>query len=145
MQLNLNRKLWETMLQHVSSGSPLEACGLLAGKEGLVEEVIPIANQSQSQVRFRMDPVEQLKAFNRIEAAGLDLLGIYHSHPSGQATLSATDIAEAAYPVVQVVWSRSVPQTSEAGLHPEGDWQARGFWIESGNLTEVTLQIIENE
>lgn len=120
------------MLLYVDSHVPLEACGLLAGTDNRVEKVIGIPNQAQSPVRFVMDPYEQLKAFDWIEANGLDLLGIFHSHPAGPETASATDIVEAAYEVVHVIWSRI-----------EDRWQARGFWIENGWASEVSLRIIE--
>ena len=120
------------MLQHVDSHIPLEACGLLAGTDNRVEKVIEVRNQAQSPVRFVMDPYEQLKAFDWIESNGLDLLGIFHSHPAGPETASTTDIAEAAYEVVHVIWSRI-----------EDRWQVRGFWIENGEAIEVTLRIIE--
>jgi [CysO sulfur-carrier protein]-S-L-cysteine hydrolase len=131
-QLTLNREHWQQMLHHVDSHIPLEACGLLAGTDNRVKKVIEVRNQAQSPVRFVMDPYEQLKAFDWIESNGLDLLGIFHSHPAGPETASVTDIAEAAYEVVHVIWSRI-----------EDRWQARGFWIENGEAIEVTLRIIE--
>jgi proteasome lid subunit RPN8/RPN11 len=92
--------------------------------------MIGVLNQAQSEVRFVMDPYEQLHAFDWIEANGLDLVGIFHSHPTGPETASATDIAEAAYCVVHLI------------LAPrDGQWQARGFWIEAGTAREVALQI----
>lgn len=120
------------MLNHVYQNAPLEACGLLAGKNDRVGKVILIRNQAQSPVRFVMDPYEQLQAFEWIDSSGLDLLGIFHSHPAGPETTSATDIAEAAYEVIHLIWSPI-----------QGHWQARGFWIENGTATEVPLQIVE--
>ena len=128
--LIFSRQHWHEMLEHVDRQAPLEACGLLAGKEEHVEKVILVPNQAQSPMRFVMDPYAQLQAFDWIEAQGFDLLGIFHSHPQGPETASATDIAEAAYEVVHLIWSRK-----------EADWQVRGFWIENGRLTEVALQI----
>jgi proteasome lid subunit RPN8/RPN11 len=116
----------------MSWASPLEACGLLAGKNDEVEKVLLVRNQAQSAVRFVMEPYEQLEAFDWIDSNGLDLLGIFHSHPAGPETASATDIKEAAYEVVHVIWSRD-----------QGHWQARGFWIENGTVSEVSLQIFE--
>jgi proteasome lid subunit RPN8/RPN11 len=110
---------------------PLEACGLMAGKNDRVEKILFVENQAKSPVRFVMNPYDQLKAFDWIDANGLDLLGIFHSHPAGPETASPTDIAEAAYEVVHVICSRNNDQ-----------WKLRGFWIENGNATEVTLQII---
>lgn len=131
-QLIMKREHWREMLQHVENHIPLEACGLLAGMNNHVEKVIRVRNQIQSPVRFVMDPLEQLEAFDWIESSGLDLLGIFHSHPAGPETASARDIAEAAYEVVHIIWSRVANR-----------WQARGFWIENGESFEVKLQIIE--
>ena len=130
--LTLSKAHWQEMLEHVDRQVPLEACGLLAGKNNRVEKVILIQNQAQSPVRFVMDPYQQLEAFNWIESNGLELLGIFHSHPAGPGTVSTTDIAEAAYEVIHLIWFRN-----------QHHWQARGFWIENGRATEVPLQIIE--
>jgi proteasome lid subunit RPN8/RPN11 len=131
-RLIISRKHWQEMQEYVDTQVPLEACGLLAGKRDRVEKVILVRNQAQSAVRFVMEPHEQLQAFNWIESNGLNLLGIFHSHPTGPATVSPTDIVEAAYEVVHLVWSRT-----QAG------WLARGFWIENGSATEVKLKIVD--
>ena len=128
----LSKRQWQDMGDHVARQVPLEACGLLAGKNDRVEEVIFVRNRAQSPERFVMDPYEQLNAFDWLESNGLDLLGIFHSHPNGPETLSATDVAEAAYEVVHLVWS----------LHGE-IWGLRGFWIENGQVFEVSLLIEE--
>ena len=121
------------MQRHVAEQYPLEACGLLAGKNGSVKAVLRVRNAAQSPVKFRMDPQEQYNAFMWIEAEGLNLVGIYHSHPSGPETVSPTDIDEAAYDVVHVIW-----------FHSGEDWSARGFWIEGKRVTELSLQVLEN-
>jgi proteasome lid subunit RPN8/RPN11 len=131
-KLILHKDHWQEMLEHVDRQAPLEACGLLAGRNGRVEKVLLVPNQAQSPVRFVMEPYEQLEAFNWIDSHGLELLGIFHSHPSGPETASVTDIEEAAYEVVYMIWSRN-----------QGSWQARGFWIENGSVSDVTLQISE--
>jgi len=131
-QLTISKKHWQEMLDYVEQNTPLESCGLLAGKNDRVEKVILVRNQAQSPARFVMDPYDQLKAFDWIESNELDLLGIFHSHPAGPETVSITDIAEAAYEVVHLIWSRN-----------QGHWKARGFWIENGSATEVPLQIVE--
>ena len=129
--LTLTEKQYQKIILYVDSQVPLEACGLLAGHGSKVETVLEVKNQAQSPVRFVMDPIEQLNAFEWIESNGLDLIGIFHSHPTGPETVSPTDIAEAAYAVVHVILARA-----------EGTWRARGFWIEGGAYSEVTLQVI---
>jgi proteasome lid subunit RPN8/RPN11 len=129
--LTLTKEQLQKMISHVDLHAPLEACGILAGLNSKVESVLEMTNQAQSAVRFVMAPSEQLKAFEWIESNGLDLIGIFHSHPAGPETVSPTDIAEAAYEVVHVILARV-----------EGAWRARGFWIEDGAASEVELQIV---
>jgi proteasome lid subunit RPN8/RPN11 len=129
--LTLTKEQLQKMISHVHSHLPLEACGLLAGRDSKVESVLEVTNQAQSEVRYVMDPIEQLNAFEWIDANGLELLGIFHSHPTGPETVSPTDMAQAAYAVVYII------------LAPADDvWHARGFWMENGTYTEVALQVL---
>ena len=130
--LELSQSLIDEMVAYVDQHAPLEACGLLAGKAARAEKMLGVLNQAQSPVRFVMDPYKQLHAFDWIESNGLDLVGIFHSHPTGPETASPTDILEAAYAVVHVILSYTGAQ-----------WQARGFWIADGKASEVTLQVTE--
>ena len=82
-----------------------------------------------------MEPIEQVRALHWMDTNSLDLLAIFHSHPTGPEVLSETDIAEAAYEVVQIIWS--------ASNLPKEAWQARGFWIENGRLYNVELEITD--
>ena len=131
-QLIISKEYLDEMFAHVESQTPLEACGLLAGKNEQVEKMLFVRNQAQSPVRFVMDAYEQLRAFEWIDSHGLDLLGIFHSHPAGPETVSATDIAEAAYEVVHVICSKM-----------DGKWTARGFWIENGQSFEIPLLLTD--
>jgi len=129
-RLTLGSTHLERMLRQAAAEAPLEACGLLAGKDEQVQKVFPMRNAARSPVRFRLDPQEQFDLFNAMEERNLELLGIYHSHPNGPPRPSRTDIAEAAYPVVNLILSPL-----------QGQWQVRGFWIESGRVVEVPLEI----
>ena len=75
--LKLNNDLLQEMINYVDQRMPLEACGLLAGKEDRAEKMIGVLNQAQSPVRFVMDPLQQLGAFESIESEQMDLLAIY--------------------------------------------------------------------
>lgn len=134
-RLELSASHLEAMRAHVQACEPLEACGLLLGRAVAVARVIPVGNAARSRSRFRMEPAEQVRAFQTMEEQGLDLLGIFHSHPANDKDEAAqldepseTDVREAAYPVVHVIWSRRL-----------GEWRARGFWIEDGRVSEVQL------
>ena len=132
--LSITPGAWQGMRRQVSRLAPLEACGLLAGLNRRVELRIGVSNADQSPVRFHMEPLQQWRAFQRIESSGLELLSIYHSHPNGPDRPSPTDIAEAMYPVMQIIWYRN-----------EGKWRARGFRIEAGEVREVALEVVGNE
>lgn len=129
-RISIPLALWQEMEHHVRAEAPLEACGLIAGHGNRAGIIYPVANTLKSPVRFRMDPYEQLQAFERIEEAGLDLVAIYHSHPTGPETPSPTDIDELRYDVPYLIWS---PR--------KGAWQARAFRLDKGNAAELGLEL----
>jgi proteasome lid subunit RPN8/RPN11 len=115
----------------IQQHTPEEACGLLAGLGSQVIMVLPITNELHSPIRYRMSAREQLDAFEQIDLAGLELLGIYHSHPNGPNGPSATDIAEAFYPeALYLIWSAQ-----------DRTWGCRAFRIQEGQVREVSLSV----
>lgn len=130
-ELSIPADIWKQMRRHVNRVAPLEACGLLAGKDREVSIRRGIRNDERSPVRFQMNPKEQLKAFNHFEDLGVDLLAIYHSHPSGPIHPSPNDIQQAAYAVVYIIWS----------LQDE-EWNTNGYWIESDQVSTVRLRVV---
>ena len=106
LPLILPRALLDEMLAHVSGLWPEEACGLVGGREGRAARLYPVENTRHSPVVFEMEPIQQIKAMLAMEAEGLELIAIYHSHPDGPARPSATDVANAYYPdAVQLIIS----------------------------------------
>ena len=123
------------MHDHVLSCLPEEACGLLAGRDGLVTLVLPIENAAHSPVRYRMEPRAQVGELLSIEALGLDLLGIYHSHPNGPAVPSATDQAEVYDPeTLALIWCSG-----------SRGWSAWAFALRGDPPAEVTLEVLPAE
>ena len=81
---------------HALGESPREACGLLAGQGDLVSLALPMRNAASSpETDFALDPKEQIRALKRIDARGLEWLGVYHSHPESAPMPSQSDIAGA--------------------------------------------------
>jgi proteasome lid subunit RPN8/RPN11 len=79
-----------------------------------------------------MDPVQQIKAMLAMEAEGLELIAIYHSHPDGPARPSPTDVALAYYPdTVQLIIS----------LSDRARPSVRGFTIVDGVVAEVGWEL----
>lgn len=96
--LELSKEQAALLIAHAEQEAPNECCGLLAGRNGRVERVYRGTNVDHSPYTYLMDPKEQLAAFKDMEAAGLDLLAIYHSHTHTPAYPSKTDVAKAHYP-----------------------------------------------
>lgn len=123
------------MHDDVLARAPEEACGLLAGRGNHAQLVIPITNILHDPYRFRMDPHEELDAFQLADKQGLEIIAIYHSHPGGIYQPSPTDLAELTFPgIVYLIWYQEM-----------GDWQCRAYFMpsESGAF-EIPLVISTN-
>ncbi|MDR2354015.1 MAG: M67 family metallopeptidase [Deltaproteobacteria bacterium] len=83
---------------------PFECCGLILGKlEGFngnrkCHKIIPLNNTREGEDklrRFVIEPLDFLRAEKTALAAGLEVLGIYHSHPDHPAYPSQYDLENA--------------------------------------------------
>jgi proteasome lid subunit RPN8/RPN11 len=85
------------VVAHAREAVPGECCGMLIGTfDGIVAAVRAI-NRADSLSRFLVDPADHIRARREARAAGLDVVGFYHSHPHSDARPSPTDLAEASY------------------------------------------------
>jgi len=95
MKLKIKHRYFESIEKHALKVFPLECCGLLIGKMGKgifeVKEVVQAENVHKSEVSFEADAELVYRALDAAEAKGLDLIGIYHSHPNMRAYVSAVD------------------------------------------------------
>lgn len=96
--LRIDHTAYLIMLAHCQAHYPLEACGFLAGRAGLLTAVYLIDNTLASPVRFEMDAAQQLGAMLHRDELGLSDMVIFHSHPHGPSRPSATDRRLAFYP-----------------------------------------------
>jgi len=93
--IELDRGFYEEIVAQARAEIPNEACGLIAGKEGVPVRLYPIRNADESPTTYRFDPKEQYRAMTEIEDEGLEIYAIYHSHTQTEAFPSATDRARA--------------------------------------------------
>ncbi len=95
------------LLAQARAAVPREACGLLLGRRqdgvAVVERVHAARNIAADPARFEADPLDHLAAQREARAAGLEVLGAWHSHAEGPATPSASDAREALPGWVQVI------------------------------------------
>lgn len=132
--MHLPLVLYEQMLAHASSCAPQEACGLVGGRGDRAERFFPTSNGADDPVRRYDIPARELiRVMREIDAAGLELLAIFHSHPATEAYPSATDIRLAYYPdAFYLIMSLADPERPVL----------RAFRIIDGAVGESPLQIV---
>jgi proteasome lid subunit RPN8/RPN11 len=96
-RVQLPRRTYLEMLAHVRAALPNEGCGLLAGAiedsggraSGRVLRHYPLANDAASPKEYYSAP---FAAFKDMRESALELLAIYHSHPTSEPVPSHTDL-----------------------------------------------------
>lgn len=80
---------------HAQEGYPYEVCGMLVTSAGsdVVSQTRRVRNTvvERARDRYEMDPRDQIRIQRECDAAGLDIVGYYHSHPDHPAQASVTD------------------------------------------------------
>lgn len=84
------------MIAHAVAGLPNECCGLLAGQiaegKGLATEHYPLANELRSPTEFLSDARAMFAAVKDMRRQNVEVLAIYHSHPSSKPIPSKRDL-----------------------------------------------------
>ena len=95
MALEVTRDVIATLLTRATAAAPAECCGLLLGRGERIDQALPATNIAPDPLRhFEIDPVALIAAHRAARSgAGPQVLGYYHSHPTGSAEPSATDRA----------------------------------------------------
>ena len=96
--MRIRKQIVERMAEEARRDPAEECCGLLAGRERVVTEIFPATNALASATEFEIAPAELFRIFRAMREAGLEHLGIYHSHPRGPAVPSPRDVERAFYP-----------------------------------------------
>jgi proteasome lid subunit RPN8/RPN11 len=89
--VKIRQKVMDEILAHAVEDLPNECCGLLIGTAEMVEDVARARNAKRSRTKFEVAPADHFAAIRRARAAGLEIIGAYHSHPSGPSGPSETD------------------------------------------------------
>jgi proteasome lid subunit RPN8/RPN11 len=145
-RLRLPRNYVDAMMAQALAEQPHECCGLLAGlliapKEGdapaeavgQVVERYPLVNAAASPVEFLSEPRSLFAAHKDMRQRGLEILAVYHSHPTSEAVPSRTDLARNYSPdVVNLILSLTTrPPT------------VRAWWLTDADYREAVWEIVE--
>lgn len=99
-ELRLTRDVYEQMVSHCLDAYPLEGCGLLAATspDSTVVTCYPTRNIAESSRVYTVDPGDHLRIDRSAEEAGLQIVGVFHSHTHTPAYPSPTDVSQAPDP-----------------------------------------------
>ncbi len=140
-RLCVPRSLYEEMLAQAIAEQPNECCGLLAGRvrpgrpapEGWVERRYPLINAAASPTEYLSDARGMFDAHRDMRRRELEILAVYHSHPTSRPVPSRTDLARNYSPdVVNLIVSleHEKPQT-------------RGWWLTEHDYHAAEWTIID--
>ena len=129
--LKIPRKIVDAIIKQAKREDPLEACGYLAGKDGIVSKHYEMTNKDAGEEHFSLDPEEQFTVVKKARSEGLEILAVYHSHPAAPARPSAEDIKLAFDPNIAYVI---------ASLE-KGKENIKAFKIKQGKADEVGIEI----
>jgi len=90
--ISLKRDVYNQIVAHAKADLPNEACGYLAGLDGIVTLGYQLTNIDHSPEHFSFDPAEQFKTVKDARGKGLQILANYHSHPETPSRPSQEDI-----------------------------------------------------
>lgn len=124
--LSFPAQAFAEMVAHAYGGYPLEACGLLVGRNNTVHRFVPCTNEAASARVYSIPGKELLRAERAAEDDGLEVIGVFHSHTHSEPYPSPTDVAQAPDPgwhYVIVSLKREAPET-------------RSYRIVDGAITE---------
>jgi proteasome lid subunit RPN8/RPN11 len=92
--IKITKPAWESMVSHVEGTFPKEGCGLMIGADGEVQEAVPVPNSytGAQEDFFVIDPKDLHRVDREARERGLDVLGVFHSHPDCDAYFSNRDL-----------------------------------------------------
>ena len=98
--MQIHREILDEIFGHARNACPEECCGLLLGNpaNGIIVGTLRAANvadPSTRRTRYTLDPRVILAAQRAAPATGMEILGVYHSHPDHPVEPSNTDAVHA--------------------------------------------------
>jgi len=95
LQLILTKTQRELLTTEAINKKPNESCALLFGKKDndkiSITEIYPTENIEKSPINFTISNEQLIQKYKIAEDKGLDVIGIFHSHPDSKPFPSETD------------------------------------------------------
>lgn len=133
--IRIHAKVLREILEHAQREPRTECCGLLAGRDGIIDTIFPAKNALNSATAYEIAPKELFQLFREMREQGVTHLGQYHSHLHSENIPSPTDIEQAGYPDHVYFIATLLPDTPEP---------VRAFSIRDGTFAQLVV-IVTNE
>ena len=92
--IRIDKAAWERMVAHAEQTYPKECCGVMLGSEQFVKEAVPLPNvyTGPQEDFFVLAPEDLKRTDEQARKNGMDVIGIFHSHPNCDAYFSKRDL-----------------------------------------------------
>jgi proteasome lid subunit RPN8/RPN11 len=91
----LSKSQKKILLEHTLKEEPNESCAILYGnkieEKNIVKEIWLTENIDSSPTEFTLSPEQTWEMDQKRKELNLEIIGIFHSHPKGEAYPSNTD------------------------------------------------------
>lgn len=144
VSLSVSKQLMSEVHAHGERSYPEEAAGLLLGisngPDRQVRRVLPLANQlspDQRGRRYLIEPMDMLEAERLADELGLQIIGVYHSHPDHPPQPSNFDLDMA------VPWYFYLITSVRDGQAED----SRAWKLENDHsrMTELSMELLEED
>lgn len=139
-RLLVPRPIYDDLLVQAHAELPNECCGILAGTihttaAGHIGQVVrryPLVNAAASPKEYVSEGKSMFAAVRDIDRLGLDILAVYHSHPTSDPVPSRTDRERNYSPdVINLIVSL---KEAEA---------VRGWWLNADECHEAAWELVD--
>ena len=96
--IRIEPEAWTVMVSHAQKAYPNECCGAMLGaidgSDKSVRVAVPLENAfaGEQAAMYELRQEDLLRADAEARQRGMDLIGIFHSHPDCDAYFSKTDL-----------------------------------------------------
>jgi len=101
--MKIKQEIIDQIITHAKEDAPVEACGYIAAKDGIVDKLFRLANVDRAEDHYTLDPKEQFAIVKKVREEGGKISAVYHSHPASPARMSQEDIRLAYDPTISYV------------------------------------------
>jgi proteasome lid subunit RPN8/RPN11 len=145
MSLKLPRPMVDEMVAQAIEELPNEACGIIAGKDGVAQKLYRTRNAEASPFRYNIAPQDLLKVEREIDEQDWTVLVIYHSHVASEAYPSPTDVRLAQWPSdppMDLYPGAYYVLVSLKDYDRGNQPSVRAYSIHAGEVTEVEFETV---